>query len=73
MALGSAPARLTEMTNAYATFANAGQYNNITLISTITDKDKKVIFNYKSKNKQAISAQTSAEEVVNNCGPAWMP
>ncbi len=59
MALGSAPARLTEMTNAYATFANAGKHNDITTISTITDKNKNVIFTSKPKNKQAISAQTS--------------
>ncbi len=59
MALGSAPANLTEMTNAYATYANSGKHNDITLISTITNKDKKTLFTYKPKNKQAISAQTS--------------
>jgi 1A family penicillin-binding protein len=59
MALGTAPAKLTEMTNAYATFANAGEHNDITTISTITDKNNKVIFKDKPKNKQVISAQTS--------------
>lgn len=59
MALGSAPANLTEMTNAYATYANSGKHNDITLISSITNKEKKNILTYKPKNKQAISAQTS--------------
>ncbi len=59
MALGSAPAKLTEMTNAYATFANAGKHSELTLISQITNKDKRVIFTYKPKSKQVISAQTS--------------
>lgn len=59
MALGSAPANLTEMTNAYATFSNAGKHNDFSLISSITNKDKKSIFTYKPKPTQAISAQTS--------------
>jgi len=59
MALGSAPAKLTEMTNAYATFANQGQHNDIALIQTITNKDKKVIFKNKPTNSRAISTQTS--------------
>lgn len=59
MALGTAPAKLLEMTNAYATFANQGNHNDIALISSITNKDKKVIFTNKPKNTRAISAQTS--------------
>lgn len=59
MALGTAPAKLTEMTNAYATFANQGNHNEITTIVTITNKNKQVIHTYKPKNKRAISPQTS--------------
>jgi membrane peptidoglycan carboxypeptidase len=59
LALGSGQARLTEMTNAYATFANAGKYNSLTTISSIQNKDKKQIYEHKVQNKKAISAQTS--------------
>jgi 1A family penicillin-binding protein len=59
MALGTAPANLTEMTNAYATYANGGKHNDSTLITTITDKDKKTIYRAQPKNNRAISAQTS--------------
>ncbi len=59
LALGSGQARLTEMTNAYATFANAGQYNNLTTISSIMNKDKKTIFTHKPANEQVISDQTA--------------
>jgi 1A family penicillin-binding protein len=59
MALGSSQAKLTEMTNAYATFANGGKKNELTLIASIVNKDKKNIFTYKPANKQVISPQTS--------------
>lgn len=59
VALGVTPAKLTEMTNAYATFANQGQKNTITTVETITDKNNKVIYKLKPANKQVISAQTS--------------
>lgn len=58
-ALGTVPAKLTEMTNAYATFANDGQQNEITTISSITDKNNRIIFTTKPANKQVISPQTS--------------
>lgn len=59
LALGAGQARLTEMTNAYASFANDGKNNQITTITSITDKNNKQIFEHKPENKQAISAQTS--------------
>lgn len=59
MALGTAPAKLTEMTNAYATFANEGQYNEVTTIDSITDKNNDRIYEYKPENKKALSEQTS--------------
>lgn len=59
LALGAAPVPLTEMTNAYATFANSGKANEVALLSSIINKDKKHIFTYKPKNRQVISDQTS--------------
>lgn len=59
MALGTAPAKLTEMTNVYATFANTGQYNPVTTIDSITDKNDDQIYEYKSDEKEAISKQTA--------------
>lgn len=58
-ALGSSEAKLTEMTNAYATFANSGKYNALTTIASIKNKDKKQIYEHKAKNNKAISAQTA--------------
>lgn len=59
MSLGSEVVPLTEMTDAYATFANAGKHNDITLYTSITDKNNKTIYSYKPQNKQVISEQTS--------------
>ena len=59
LALGSGQAKLTEMTNAYATFANQGKYNELTTITSITNKDGKTIFTHKPKNKSVISDQTA--------------
>lgn len=59
MALGTAPAKLTEMTNAYGVFANQGRHNPVTTISQITDKNQKKIFTYRAANTKAISTQTS--------------
>ena len=44
LALGSSEAKLTEMTNAYAAFANAGNQYDITSITNINDKYEKQIF-----------------------------
>ncbi len=59
LALGSGQARLTELTNAYATLANQGKRNDIQLILSIKDKSDKEIFKSKSKTVNAISAQTA--------------
>jgi penicillin-binding protein 1A len=44
LALGSAEAKLTEMTNAYAAFANSGQQYDLTMITQINDKYQKQVF-----------------------------
>lgn len=59
LALGSGQARLTEMTNAYATFANGGKHNDIQTILEITDKNDDKIFSSNPTSRQAISEQTS--------------
>ncbi len=51
LALGSAEAKLTEMTNAYAAFANSGQQHKLTTITKIEDKFDKEI--YKSSTNEA--------------------
>lgn len=56
LALGSAEARLTDMTNAYAAFANGGNQYKITTITKIEDKFEKQIFN---------KGSTSAKRVMN--------
>ena len=59
LALGTAPAKLIEMTNAYATLANGGQYNKSTTISMITDKNNKQIFTHTAKPSQAIDSESA--------------
>lgn len=59
LALGSGQAKLTEMTNAYATFANQGKYNNLTTIKSITNKDGKKIYTHNAEDKKALSEQTA--------------
>ena len=59
LALGSSQAKLTEMTNAYATLANQGKFNELTTITSITNKDRKTIFTHKAKNKIVLSDQTA--------------
>lgn len=59
LALGSGPVPLTEMTNTYATFANAGSHTTTTTISSITDKNNRQIYQHKPKFTQAISPQTA--------------
>ncbi len=58
LALGSGEAKLSEMTNAYATFANEGKKNDLNYITEIKDKFNKVILSGQTlKNEQAISAE----------------
>ena len=44
LALGSAEAKLTDMTNAYAAFANGGRQYDLTTITKIEDKFEKQVF-----------------------------
>ena len=57
LALGSAEVPLTEMTNAYATFANQGTHYDYSSVSSIKDKYNKTIFTQSHKSSQAISSE----------------
>lgn len=57
LALGSAEVPLTEMTNAYAAFANQGQQYNRTIVAEIKDKFGGSIFKAEKDDKQAISPE----------------
>lgn len=57
LALGSAEVPLSEMTNAYAAFANQGQQYGLTYIRTVEDKFSKTIFKASEKSKQAINKE----------------
>lgn len=46
LVLGAAEVNLLEMTNVYATFADQGNHNPITLITEIDDKDNHAIYTY---------------------------
>jgi len=57
LALGSAEVPLTEMTDAYATFADGGQYKNTAIIASIENKYNQQIYSAKVTKTQAISKQ----------------
>lgn len=54
LVLGSGEVPLIEMTNVYATFANSGVQNNITLIEKIEDKSGKVIYQNEKEHKRVV-------------------
>ena len=59
LALGSGQAKLTEMTNAYATFANGGKHSTMQTILSIKNKGNKEIYKEKLQANQAVSPQTA--------------
>lgn len=59
LALGTAEARLTDMTNAYAAFANQGEQYPITTITSITDKFGSTVYHYKPKAHRVMGAEAS--------------
>lgn len=59
LALGSGQARLTEMTNAYATFANEGKKSEMQLVLNIVNKNKEKIYEEKVTSTQVWSAGTA--------------
>jgi 1A family penicillin-binding protein len=59
MALGTEVVPLTEMTNAYATFANQGRFNEQVMFTSIIDKNEKNIFKSEPDNKEVMSDQSA--------------
>lgn len=57
LVLGTGSVTLTELTNAYATFANKGTYHPVTLIAKIEDKTGDTIYTYKPMGEQRISEE----------------
>jgi 1A family penicillin-binding protein len=60
LALGSSEAKLTEMTNAYAAFANAGNQYDITTITKINDKYEKQIFSASTTSPTQVMGENAA-------------
>lgn len=54
LVLGSGEVPLIEMTNAYATLANGGSRNSLTLINRIEDKRGKIIYSHSPKPEKVI-------------------
>ena len=59
LALGSAEVPLTEMTNAYATYANQGSHHAYSNVSSIKNKYDQTIFTQDRKSEQVISSEGS--------------
>jgi penicillin-binding protein 1C len=55
LVLGAAEVPLIEMTNAYATFANAGTWNEYYVIEEVRDKNGKVIETHSPATRQVLS------------------
>jgi len=60
LALGSAEAKLTDMTNAYAAFANAGSQYDVTTITKIDDKFEKQVFNKTTKSAKQVMGENAS-------------
>lgn len=60
LALGSAEAKLTEMTNAYAAFANAGQQYDLTTITEIKDKYEKQVFKLGTEKSREVMGEDAS-------------
>ena len=59
LVLGAAEVPLIEMTNAYATFANEGEWNMYSSYTEIRDKNGKVVDTYKGSKKRALPNSVS--------------
>lgn len=60
LALGSAEAKLTEMTNAYAAFANAGKQYDLTTITKIDDKFEKEVFKQDAQTSKEVMGEQAS-------------
>ncbi|MGI8999195.1 MAG: transglycosylase domain-containing protein, partial [Candidatus Limnocylindria bacterium] len=61
LALGSVPLNLTNMTQAYSTFAQQGELNPATTIMEIRDRDNRVIYTREDNGPTITNPMTAAE------------
>lgn len=54
LVLGAGEVRLLELTGAYATFANQGVHNQPTVITTIKDRNNRIIYQHTPTNDQVL-------------------
>lgn len=59
LALGTSETTLLEMVHSYATFADYGTFHNLSVITSIEDRNGNVIATFPSEPKKAISDQTA--------------
>lgn len=59
LALGTAEAKLTDMTNAYASFANSGKQYDLTTVTQIDDKFEKQVFKASIKTPKEVMDEDS--------------
>ena len=60
LALGSAEAKLTDMTNAYAAFANGGKQYDLTTVIRIDDKFEKQVFKAKANSAKEVMGEDAS-------------
>jgi len=60
LALGSAEAKLTDMTNAYAAFANGGKQFDLTTVTRIDDKFEKGVFKSSSRTPKEVMGEDAS-------------
>ena len=60
LALGSAETKLTEMTNAYAAFANGGNQYDVTTVTEIKDKFDKQVFKEGSQTAERVMGEDAS-------------
>lgn len=65
LALGSGEARLTEMTNAYAAFANGGKQYDMTSITQIKDKFEKDVYKNNNNNPEQVMGEDASFLISN--------
>src|ERR1051325_5017461 len=58
LALGTSPVTPLEMVGAYSTLAARGEYRQATFVTRITDKDGKIVADFKTPSKAVISDKT---------------
>lgn len=61
LALGTSPVTLLEMVNAYSTIARMGEFRKPVVVKSITDRNGKVLAEFGTSSKRAISGNTAVE------------